>query len=181
MPSEVSKSIPLGALLEFPPVSPSFPFQVSTSSNWTTSQFSPVTRSSSRTCGASTGQSIRPSRATTAKERRTFSRWGTRRVGRAHSGFTSTPAESNLPPQGTKYWRFDNGVLDADYPRAINVGFDNIPDHLDAAFALPAPGHNGREKVYFFKGTGRQMTQRNTLARKAPRQRGNLLQLVNSQ
>lgn len=53
--------------------------------------------------------------------------------------------------KGSKYWRFDNGVLDADYPREINVGFDNIPDHLDAAFALPAPGHNGREKVYFFK------------------------------
>lgn len=51
-------------------------------------------------------------------------------------------------------------MLDADYPREINVGFDNIPDHLDAAFALPAPGHNGREKVYFFKGTGRHMTQR---------------------
>lgn len=96
LPSEVSTSVPLGALLEFPPVSPSLPFQVSTSSNWTTSQFSPVTRSSSRTCGASTGQWIQPSRVTTAKERRTFSRWGTRRVGRAHNGFTSTPAESNL-------------------------------------------------------------------------------------
>lgn len=102
LPSEVSESIPRGALLEFPPASPSFPFQVSTSSNWTTSPFSPVTRSSSRTCGASTGQSTQPSRATTARERRTFSRWGTGRVGRAHSGFTSTPAESNLPPTGNQ-------------------------------------------------------------------------------
>ncbi|XP_035536145.1 vitronectin a [Morone saxatilis] len=54
--------------------------------------------------------------------------------------------------KGNKYWRFDNGVLDDDYPRDISVGFDKIPDHVDAAFALPAPGHNGKEKVYFFKG-----------------------------
>lgn len=43
-------------------------------------------------------------------------------------------------------------MLDDDYPRDISVGFDKIPDHVDAAFALPAPGHNGKEKVYFFKG-----------------------------
>ncbi|XP_073337458.1 vitronectin a [Pagrus major] len=54
--------------------------------------------------------------------------------------------------KGNQYWRFDNGVLDDDYPREISVGFDKIPDHVDAAFALPAPGHNGKEKVYFFKG-----------------------------
>ncbi|GLD66292.1 vitronectin-like protein, partial [Lates japonicus] len=54
--------------------------------------------------------------------------------------------------KGNQYWRFDNGVLDDDYPRDISVGFDKIPDHVDAAFALPAPGHHGREKVYFFKG-----------------------------
>ncbi|XP_051813758.1 vitronectin a [Acanthochromis polyacanthus] len=53
--------------------------------------------------------------------------------------------------KGNKYWRFDNGVLDDDYPRDISVGFDKIPDHVDAAFALPAPGHNRKEKVYFFK------------------------------
>lgn len=46
-------------------------------------------------------------------------------------------------------------MLDDDYPREISVGFDKIPDHVDAAFALPAPGHNGKEKVYFFKGTTR--------------------------
>ncbi|CAJ1065564.1 vitronectin a [Xyrichtys novacula] len=54
--------------------------------------------------------------------------------------------------KGNKYWRYDDGVLDDDYPRDISVGFDKIPDHVDAAFALPAPGHNGKEKVYFFKG-----------------------------
>ncbi|KAM7399427.1 hypothetical protein PAMP_018700 [Pampus punctatissimus] len=54
--------------------------------------------------------------------------------------------------KGNKYWRFDNGVLDDDYPRDISVGFDKIPDHVDAAFALPASNHHGKEKVYFFKG-----------------------------
>lgn len=49
-------------------------------------------------------------------------------------------------------------MLDDDYPRDISVGFDKIPDHVDAAFALPAPGHNGKEKVYFFKGTARYHT-----------------------
>lgn len=43
-------------------------------------------------------------------------------------------------------------MLDDDYPRDISVGFDKIPDHVDAAFALPAPHHHGKEKVYFFKG-----------------------------
>lgn len=57
-----------------------------------------------------------------------------------------------ITSQGNKYWRFDNGVLDDDYPRDISVGFDKIPDYVDAAFALPAPGHNGKEKVFFFKG-----------------------------
>ncbi|KAM4742828.1 vitronectin a [Anableps anableps] len=54
--------------------------------------------------------------------------------------------------KGNKYWRFDDGVLDGDYPRDISVGFDKIPDHVDAAFALPAHSHHGKEKVYFFKG-----------------------------
>ncbi|KAF5900601.1 vitronectin-like isoform X1, partial [Clarias magur] len=54
--------------------------------------------------------------------------------------------------KGSKYWRFDNGVLDEGFPRDISVGFESIPDHLDAAFAIPAHNHNGKEKVYFFKG-----------------------------
>ncbi|XP_036419751.1 vitronectin a [Colossoma macropomum] len=54
--------------------------------------------------------------------------------------------------KGDKYWRFDNGVLDEDFPRDISVGFEKIPDHLDAAFAIPAHSHHGKEKVYFFKG-----------------------------
>ncbi|XP_072518757.1 vitronectin b [Salminus brasiliensis] len=54
--------------------------------------------------------------------------------------------------KGNKYWRFDGDVLDEDYPRDISVGFEKIPDDVDAAFAVPAPSHHGREKVYFFKG-----------------------------
>lgn len=49
-------------------------------------------------------------------------------------------------------------MLDEDYPRDISVGFDKIPDHVDAALSLPSPGHNGKEKVYFFKGTARHYT-----------------------
>lgn len=54
--------------------------------------------------------------------------------------------------KGKKYWRFEDGVLDEDFPREISVGFENIPDHMDAAFAIPAHSHHGKEKVYFFKG-----------------------------
>ncbi|XP_056267818.1 vitronectin-like, partial [Pseudoliparis swirei] len=54
--------------------------------------------------------------------------------------------------KGKQYWRFDGDVLDENYPRDISVGFDGIPDDADASFALPAPSHRAREKVYFFKG-----------------------------
>ncbi|XP_051963733.1 vitronectin a [Xyrauchen texanus] len=54
--------------------------------------------------------------------------------------------------KGNKYWRFDEGVLDEDFPRNISVGFEKIPDNLDAAFAIPAHSHHGKERVYFFKG-----------------------------
>lgn len=54
--------------------------------------------------------------------------------------------------KGNQYWRFDGDVLDEDYPRDISVGFDGIPDSVDAAFAIPAPSHRGKEKAYFFKG-----------------------------
>ncbi|XP_042355293.1 vitronectin b [Plectropomus leopardus] len=54
--------------------------------------------------------------------------------------------------KGNKYWRFDGDVLDEDYPRDISVGFDAIPNDVDAAFAIPAPSHRGKEKAYFFKG-----------------------------
>uniref|UniRef100_A0A3Q3WZV6 SMB domain-containing protein n=1 Tax=Mola mola TaxID=94237 RepID=A0A3Q3WZV6_MOLML len=54
--------------------------------------------------------------------------------------------------KGNKYWRFEGDVLDEDYPRNISVGFDGIPDSIDAAFAIQAPSHRGKEKAYFFKG-----------------------------
>ncbi|KAJ8377579.1 hypothetical protein AAFF_G00255970 [Aldrovandia affinis] len=54
--------------------------------------------------------------------------------------------------KGNKYWRFEDGILDDDYPREISVGFEKIPDDVDAAFALPATNHRGKEKVYFFRG-----------------------------
>ncbi|KAJ8275513.1 hypothetical protein COCON_G00072650 [Conger conger] len=52
----------------------------------------------------------------------------------------------------SQYWRFEDGVLDPDYPREISVGFQKVPDSVDAAFAIPASNHRGKEKVFFFKG-----------------------------
>lgn len=43
--------------------------------------------------------------------------------------------------------------MDEGYPRNISVGFDGVPDGVDAAFAVPAPSHRRKEKAYFFKGT----------------------------
>lgn len=65
--------------------------------------------------------------------------------------------------QGNQYWRFNNDVLDGDYPRDISVGFDGIPNNVDAAFALPTSNHLGRERAYFFKGTmrGNAISMRN--------------------
>ncbi|CAN9501184.1 unnamed protein product [Ophioblennius macclurei] len=54
--------------------------------------------------------------------------------------------------KGRQYWRFNGDVLDEDFPRDISVGFDGVPNDVDAAFAIPAPSHRGREKAYFFKG-----------------------------
>uniref|UniRef100_A0A8C5KXG7 Vitronectin n=1 Tax=Jaculus jaculus TaxID=51337 RepID=A0A8C5KXG7_JACJA len=54
--------------------------------------------------------------------------------------------------KGSQYWRFEDGVLDPDYPRNISEGFIGIPDNVDAALALPAHSYNGQERVYFFKG-----------------------------
>ncbi|XP_045381343.1 vitronectin [Lemur catta] len=54
--------------------------------------------------------------------------------------------------KGSQYWRFEDGVLDPDFPRNISEGFSGIPDNVDAALALPAHSYSGRERVYFFKG-----------------------------
>lgn len=54
--------------------------------------------------------------------------------------------------KGSQYWRFEDGVLEPDYPRNISEGFSGIPDNVDAALALPAHSYSGRERAYFFKG-----------------------------
>ncbi|CAL8365373.1 unnamed protein product [Lota lota] len=54
--------------------------------------------------------------------------------------------------KGDQYWRFEGDVLDDNYPRDISVGFENMPNDVDAAFAIPAPSFSGKEKAYFFKG-----------------------------
>ncbi|XP_076832323.1 vitronectin a isoform X1 [Brachyhypopomus gauderio] len=54
--------------------------------------------------------------------------------------------------KGNQYWRFDDGVLDQDFPRNISVGFENVPADVDGAIAMPAHSYHGREKAYFFKG-----------------------------
>lgn len=62
------------------------------------------------------------------------------------------PPALSRTPQGSQYWRFDDGVLDPGYPRDISEGFEGIPNNIDAAFALPAHSYHGNERVYFFKG-----------------------------
>ena len=42
--------------------------------------------------------------------------------------------------------------MDDDYPRDISLGFENMPNDINAAFAIPAPSFSGKEKAYFFKG-----------------------------
>lgn len=54
--------------------------------------------------------------------------------------------------KGSQYWRFEDGVLDSNFPRNISYGFKGIPDNIDAAFALPAQNYFSSERVYFFKG-----------------------------
>lgn len=73
--------------------------------------------------------------------------------GRHMTGGCCTRNPSLSPtPQGTQYWRFDDGALDPGYPRDISEGFEGIPNNVDAAFALPAHSYHGNERVYFFKG-----------------------------
>ncbi|XP_036622847.1 vitronectin [Trichosurus vulpecula] len=54
--------------------------------------------------------------------------------------------------KGSLYWRFEDGILDPDFPKNISDGFGDIPDNLDAAVALPAHSYSGQERAYFFKG-----------------------------
>ncbi|NP_001117903.1 vitronectin b precursor [Oncorhynchus mykiss] len=80
-----------------------------------------------------------------------YDKWGIR--GPIDAAFTRINCQGKTYIfKGNKYWRFEDDVLDADYPRDISVGFEKVPTDVDAAFAIPAPGHHGKEKVYFFKG-----------------------------
>lgn len=51
--------------------------------------------------------------------------------------------------QGSQYWRFENQQEKPGYPRAINRGFNGLPDNLDAAFTW-----SGNGNAYFVKGKG---------------------------
>lgn len=62
--------------------------------------------------------------------------------------------------QGNQYWRFNGEVMDEGYPRKISVGFDGVPDDVDAAFSVPAPSHRGNEKAYFFKGMIQRLSKK---------------------
>ncbi|KAM6922064.1 proteoglycan 4b [Xenentodon cancila] len=55
--------------------------------------------------------------------------------------------------KGGRYWRFENDVLDAGYPRVIKTGFDGLQGHITAALSVPQY-QNRRESVYFFKRGG---------------------------
>uniref|UniRef100_H3DL89 Proteoglycan 4b n=1 Tax=Tetraodon nigroviridis TaxID=99883 RepID=H3DL89_TETNG len=55
--------------------------------------------------------------------------------------------------KGNQYWRFDNGVVDPGYPKAIQVGFDGLRGHITAALSVPQHRQR-RESVYFFKRGG---------------------------
>lgn len=53
----------------------------------------------------------------------------------------------SLWAQGNNYWRFRNKQVSKGYPQRISVGFQGIPDNVDAALVW-----SGNGKTYFFKG-----------------------------
>ncbi|XP_045906476.1 proteoglycan 4b isoform X2 [Micropterus dolomieu] len=55
--------------------------------------------------------------------------------------------------KGVQYWRFENDVLDPDYPKVIETGFDGLRGHITAALSVPQYQRR-RESVYFFKRGG---------------------------
>ncbi|XP_041646508.1 proteoglycan 4b isoform X2 [Cheilinus undulatus] len=55
--------------------------------------------------------------------------------------------------KGSQYWRFENDVLDPDYPKYIGTGFDGLRGHITAALSVPQYQRR-RESVYFFKRGG---------------------------
>lgn len=59
--------------------------------------------------------------------------------------------------QGSRYWRYDNDVLEPGYPKVIKTGFDGLRGHITAALSVPQY-RSRREAVFFFK-RGEEMSQ----------------------
>ncbi|XP_056271233.1 proteoglycan 4-like isoform X2 [Pseudoliparis swirei] len=55
--------------------------------------------------------------------------------------------------KGSQYWRFENSVLDGNYPKVIQVGFGGLRGQITAALSVPQ-FQRRREAVYFFKRGG---------------------------
>ncbi|XP_068599568.1 proteoglycan 4b [Brachionichthys hirsutus] len=55
--------------------------------------------------------------------------------------------------KGAQYWRFENDVLDAGYPRLIKTGFDGLQGQITAALSV-TQYRMRKESVYFFKRGG---------------------------
>ncbi|XP_029285244.1 LOW QUALITY PROTEIN: proteoglycan 4b [Cottoperca gobio] len=55
--------------------------------------------------------------------------------------------------KGSQYWRYENAMLDQNYPKVIQTGFDGLRGHITAALSVPQY-QKRRESVYFFKRGG---------------------------
>nr|XP_040040147.1 proteoglycan 4b isoform X2 [Gasterosteus aculeatus aculeatus] len=55
--------------------------------------------------------------------------------------------------KGSQYWRFENDVLEPNYPKAITTGFDGLRGQITAALSVPQYQRR-RESVFFFKRGG---------------------------
>lgn len=53
--------------------------------------------------------------------------------------------------KGSRYWRYTNFQLDADYPKDLSEGFAGVPANIDTALVW-----SGNGKIYFFKGKHRR-------------------------
>ncbi|XP_068174895.1 proteoglycan 4b [Antennarius striatus] len=55
--------------------------------------------------------------------------------------------------KGDHYWRYENAILDAGYPKLIQTGFDGLRGQITAALSVPQYRMR-KESVYFFKRGG---------------------------
>ncbi|XP_036378662.1 proteoglycan 4b [Megalops cyprinoides] len=56
--------------------------------------------------------------------------------------------------KGNNYWRFENDVMDPNYPKPISGGFSGLAGKITAALSVPATDRRRQESVYFFKRGG---------------------------